>query len=92
VLRTLITPQNRGHFTYPVLTFKLIIYEIKVWYSISNSMQNEGNYAKVKRVPTQPTPLGVKKLAKFIRRGIWELYKNGQINILNNDIARWLCC
>ena len=38
---------------------------------VQNIMQNGGNYAKVKCVPPQPSPLGVKKLAKFIRRGIW---------------------
>jgi len=38
---------------------------------VPNIIKNGGNYAKAKGVPPQPSPLGVKKLAKFIRRGIW---------------------
>ena len=44
---------------------------------VPNIMRNGGNYAKVKCVPPQPSPLGVKKLAKFIRRGIWVLLTVG---------------
>jgi hypothetical protein len=34
---------------------------------MTNIIQNGGIYAKVKRVPQQPAPCGVKMLAKFIQ-------------------------
>jgi hypothetical protein len=35
---------------------------------VPNIMKNRGNYAIVKQVPLQPSPLWGKLLAKFIRR------------------------
>jgi hypothetical protein len=40
---------------------------------MSNIMQNGGNDAKINRIPPQYYPIGMKMLANFTRRGIWEI-------------------